>query len=360
MFGIPPSIQAQPVNESVVINSNAQFHVQASGGGTLTYQWQFNGANLLNLGGISGVQTPTLNVSNLVTADGGSYQVVIANVYGTLVSTAAVLTVLSPPTVSAPQSVAVGVGGSASFSVATGGSAPFGYQWYQGTSPLTGATNWTLNIASVQTTNQGLYAVVVTNIVGSVTSAPAMLTVLGYCASAQTAQSLYPAGTTVPFTVQTYNCGTQAAQTNSAAVLWIYNAGTTRTIPFTTDNSGSATVNFTPLLGEVGLVQYAAALPGVNNPAAQGSFTLIGLSASPASATPVLTVGVPQTNTITLSNLTSVALSGLTASVSRHAGQRERASQRAGLAARQRHGAGHLHSAGQRRHAQPGADSICN
>jgi hypothetical protein len=114
-FGIPPSIQVQPLSQSVVLNSNAQFRVQASGGGALSYQWQFNGANLLNLGGISGVQTPTLNISNLVSADSGSYQVVIANTYGTLVSTAATLTVLSPPSVTAPQSVAVGVGGTAAF-----------------------------------------------------------------------------------------------------------------------------------------------------------------------------------------------------------------------------------------------------
>jgi hypothetical protein len=315
-FGIPPSIQVQPSSQSVVLNSNVQFQVQASGQGTLSYQWQFNGANLLNLGGISGVQTPTLNISNLVTADGGSYQVVIANTYGTLVSTSAVLTVLTPPSVTTPPSVAAGVGGSASFSVTAGGTSPFGYQWYQGTSPVAGATGPTLNFASVQTTNQGQYSVVVTNVVGSVTSTPAMLTVLGYCASAQIAQSLYPAGTTIPFTVNTYNCGTQAAQSNSAAVLWIYNSGTTRTIPCTTGAGGNVTANFTPLFGEVGLVQYAAALPGVNNPAAQGSFTLVGMEASPASATPVLTVGYAQTNTITLSNLTSIALSGLAASVS--------------------------------------------
>jgi len=118
----------------------------------------------------------------------------------------------------------------------------------------------------VQTTNQGQYTVVVTNIVGAVTSTPATLTVLGYCASAQAAQTRYPAGTTIPLTVQTFNCAPRAPVGNSAAVLWIYNAGTSRTIPLTTGGSGSATVNFTPLAGEAGLAQYAAALPGVNNP----------------------------------------------------------------------------------------------
>jgi hypothetical protein len=312
-FGGPPVIQVQPLSESVVVGSNAQFQVTATGNGTLSYQWQFNGANLLNLGGISGVQTPMLTVSNLVNADAGSYQVLISNPYGTLVSTTAVLTVLSPPTVSAPQKIAVGVGATADFYVTAGGTPPFGYQWYQGVSPLAGATNPVLNFSSVQSSNAGQYTIVVTNIVGSVTSSQAMLTVLGYCASAQAAQSIYPARTTIPITVQTYNCGTQAAVAGSAATLWIYNSGTVRTIPLTTDTNGSKTVNFTPLMGEVGLVQYAAALPGVNNPAAQGSFTLVGMSLSPASASPVLTVGMAQTNTITLSNLTSFALEGITA-----------------------------------------------
>jgi len=314
-YGVAPLVLAQPLGESIVVGSNAVFNVQASGEGTLSYQWQFNGATLLNLGGFSGARTATLTISNVALADAGSYQVVITNAFGSLVSTSAVLTVLTPPTVTAPQAVAVGIGGAASFSVTAGGTSPFGFQWYQGASPVVGATSPTLNLPNVQTTNQGQYTVVVTNLVGSVTSSPALLTVLGYCADAQTAESLYPVGTTVPITVQTYNCGSQAAQASSVAVLWIYASGTTRTIALTTATNGSAVVNFAPLAGEAGLVQYAAALPGVNNPPAQGSFTLIGLSALPASSTPVLTVGYPLTNIITLSNLTSVALAGLTASV---------------------------------------------
>jgi hypothetical protein len=315
-YGIPPIIQQQPLSQSVVLGSNVQFQVQAVGQGTLSYQWQFNGANLLNLGGISGVQTAALTISNLVLADAGSYRVVLSDAYGTLTSTSAVLTVLTPPTVTAPPSLAVGMGASASFAVTPGGSAPYSYQWYQGSTLLAGATSSALTFASVQTTNAGQYTVVVTNIVGAVTSSPpATLTVLGYCASAQAAQSSYPAGTTVPITLTTYNCGNQSAVSNSAAVLWIYNAGTSRTYPATTDNSGNTTVNFTPLAGEVGQVQYAAALPGLNNPAAQGSFTLLGMGQSAPSLTTVLTVGLPQTNVLTLSNLTSVVLSGLTANV---------------------------------------------
>ena len=116
--------------------------------------------------------------------------------------------------------------------------------------------------------------------------------------------------------MQTINCGSHAAVTNGAAVLWIYSMGTSRSTPVTTGAAGTAVVNFTPLAGEVGLVQYAAALPGQSPPAAQGSFTLVGMSQSPASLTTVLTVGQPQTVTITLTNQTSVPLSRITANVS--------------------------------------------
>ena len=70
-----------------------------------------------------------------------------------------------------------------------------------------------------------------------------------------------------------------------------------------------------PLPGEAGLCQFAAALPGQSAPAAQGSFTLVGMSLSPQSFTSQLFPGTPQTNTVTLSNLTSVALSGISATV---------------------------------------------
>src|SRR5581483_3045943 len=57
------------------------------------------------------------------------------------------------------------------------------------------------------------------------------------------------------------------------------------------------------------------ALPGQSAPAAQGSFTLVGMSLSAQSATPQLIVGVPLTNTIILSNLTSLGLSGISTTV---------------------------------------------
>ena len=44
--GVPPSITAQPANQTNLFGSTANFSVAVSGTGPLTYQWQFNGANL--------------------------------------------------------------------------------------------------------------------------------------------------------------------------------------------------------------------------------------------------------------------------------------------------------------------------
>jgi hypothetical protein len=63
------------------------------------------------------------------------------------------------------------------FSVVASGTAPLSYQWYQGVTPLPGATAASFLIASAQAANAGSYACVVTNSAGSVTSAAATLVV---------------------------------------------------------------------------------------------------------------------------------------------------------------------------------------
>jgi hypothetical protein len=79
---------------------------------------------------------------------------------------------------SQPVGLTKASGATASFSVTLGGSLPFYYQWRLGGLSLAGATNNTYTIASVQTSNAGLYSVMVTNPYGSALSSNALLTVL--------------------------------------------------------------------------------------------------------------------------------------------------------------------------------------
>jgi sugar lactone lactonase YvrE len=74
-----------------------------------------------------------------------------------------------------PQSQTVRSGGSAQFAVTADGAPPPAYQWFFGGKQIAGATNATFNLSSVASGSAGDYTVVVTNSLGSVTSAKATL-----------------------------------------------------------------------------------------------------------------------------------------------------------------------------------------
>jgi hypothetical protein len=70
------------------------------------------------------------------------------------------------------------MGSSASFVVSVSGTPPFSYQWQFNGTNLLNATNAVYAIQAVGVTDTGNYSVVVTNLVGSVTSSNALLTVI--------------------------------------------------------------------------------------------------------------------------------------------------------------------------------------
>ena len=76
----------------------------------------------------------------------------------------------TPMITSQPQSQTVTAGGSAQFSVTTTGQPAVSYQWYLGTTAISGAKSSTYNLSDVQSGNAGNYTVVVSNVIGSVTS----------------------------------------------------------------------------------------------------------------------------------------------------------------------------------------------
>jgi hypothetical protein len=78
-----------------------------------------------------------------------------------------------------PWSQSVMVSRSVTFSVVAGGASPLRYQWQFNGTNLAGATRTSLTLPDVQLSDGGPYTVVVTNVYGSVTSAPAILTPLG-------------------------------------------------------------------------------------------------------------------------------------------------------------------------------------
>ena len=97
---VPPVITVPPVAPAVKNkNDSLTLSVTASGTG-LSYQWQKDGADLKESATVSGVATPTLRLTALSAASRGSYRAVVSNAGGSVPSSACVLGVLVPQTIS--------------------------------------------------------------------------------------------------------------------------------------------------------------------------------------------------------------------------------------------------------------------
>ncbi len=85
----------------------------------------------------------------------------------------------APRIVTQPQSQNATAGSTVTLSVTASGAPAPTYQWYFGTSPLSGATSASLTLSNIQLLNAGGYYVTATNFAGTATSDTAMVTVTG-------------------------------------------------------------------------------------------------------------------------------------------------------------------------------------
>jgi pectate lyase len=84
----------------------------------------------------------------------------------------------APQITAEPQDQTAAPGGSATFTVVANGSAYLSYQWYFNTNtPIPGATNSSFTLTAAQSTNAGIYSVIVTNSAGAAPSSGAVLNV---------------------------------------------------------------------------------------------------------------------------------------------------------------------------------------
>jgi len=82
----------------------------------------------------------------------------------------------SPSIASPPTNHLATLNTAVSLNAGAVGARPLSYQWYFNGTPLGGQTSATLTLPSFQAANEGNYSVIVTNLYGSATSAPAVLT----------------------------------------------------------------------------------------------------------------------------------------------------------------------------------------
>jgi hypothetical protein len=103
------------------------------------------------------------------------------------------------------------VGSPVSLSVAATGTAPLTYQWRRNDTPLSGATAATFTLPAAQLSDSGTYTVAVSNLAGTVVSAPALLTVIAATATHAVSGPGYSGGGTVTVTNTITHSGTATA-----------------------------------------------------------------------------------------------------------------------------------------------------
>ena len=216
----PPIITAQPNSQAVLPGSNVTLQVTASGSAPLGFQWQFNGTN------IEGAVDAALTITNVQIVQAGEYRVLVTNVFGSALSSNAVLTVLDPWIVGQPKSLSIAPGASALFTVDAVGTPPLSYEWLKDGIALVDGANIsgthtaTLTLGQVQAQDMGNYFVVVSNLYGLVVSSNATLVMnLPAAILTQPVAQTVPAGSIISLTAgvvgsSPISCQWQRAGTN--------------------------------------------------------------------------------------------------------------------------------------------------
>jgi len=184
-----PRITTQPADQSVAGGQPVSFSVSAVGSGTLAYQWQKNGMNIV------GANAASLTVPAALTSDcGAAFRVVITDNAGSVTSARVTLAVkpapMGPVIITNPERARVLVGQTGTFSITAKGDS-LSYQWQKGAFTgnmvdIPGAIGPTFATpAATLSDHRTLFRCIVTNPAGSATSASELLLVTGAVARPQ-------------------------------------------------------------------------------------------------------------------------------------------------------------------------------
>lgn len=219
--------------------------------------------NICNIGSLSAGAQLQFRVDGVALAEGSATNRVSALAVerdlNTSNNTAVAVTVMKNPPVftSQPQNVTVTNGDVAQFSVSVSGVGPFTYQWLRNGNPVSGGTASTLVISNAQQADAGLYAVRVSDGVGSPLSGSARLTVLNRPTITDITNVTIledTASPDLPFTISDFESSVLTLEVNSSnpilvpiSNVFISGTGDNRTVKIspTTNQFGFATITIT-------------------------------------------------------------------------------------------------------------------
>jgi hypothetical protein len=180
--GTKPAVSTNPTSKTVNAGQVATFTAAGSGNPSPTIQWQVSTNGGTTFTNILGATSGTLSLTTTAGESSNQYRAVLANSLGLATTSAATLTVDSPPTVTtSPSDVAVVQGQPATFTAAASGTPTPTVQWQVSTDGGTTFTNiggatsptYTFTTAAGESGNE--YQAVFTNPAGSVATTPATL-----------------------------------------------------------------------------------------------------------------------------------------------------------------------------------------
>jgi len=170
----PPILTKEPSSQTANVGGAVAFHSTALGLTPLAYQWRHGDVDLPD------ATNALLSLDAITASQAGSYAVVVTNLLGSVTSRVAILTIVdaAPEITLQPQDQTVFDGSNVTFTVRAAGSLPLFWQWQFKGAIIPDATNSSLTLPSVTTSQAGAYSVIVTNSLGSVASQSALLIVL--------------------------------------------------------------------------------------------------------------------------------------------------------------------------------------
>ncbi|MCU0417225.1 MAG: immunoglobulin domain-containing protein [Cytophagaceae bacterium] len=276
------SITSQPTNFTGCTGATIALSITATGSG-ISYQWQKDGTNLSNGGGVSGATTASLSIAGASSANNGSYRCVVTSACGSINSTAATVTINTAPSITThPTNQSVCSGANVSFGVVASGTG-LSYQWQRNGVNITnnavyaGTSAATLNITGATIAEAGSFTCIVTgSCTPSATSNAAILSISSLPSITTSPSSIAAClGANVNFTVVASGSGiTYQWQKNGVAM----------------SNGGSISGVTTASLSITGVVagdaaNYTCVVSGTCTPSVTSSIAALTITAAPTITT---------------------------------------------------------------------------
>jgi Immunoglobulin domain len=161
-------ISSHPSSEALVSGQSAALKVEASGTGSLQYQWQKNGSLL------PGERSATLQLTNVEPAHAGQYRAIVSDDTATVYSDFAAVFVtnsIAPLQINEqPTAMTLIAEHEATLYSEIEGGGYIRYQWYKNGEAIDGANSSSLNLEALSAEDEGNYYLVASNSRGTITT----------------------------------------------------------------------------------------------------------------------------------------------------------------------------------------------